>query len=144
MKKIYIIIVLMLILSLFGCSQKNNDSLKDFIISGSSSIGATIDDLDNFDEQKYSFSYSITSQTGKLNEVDDIIPVIGENYIDRIITNEPLKIEHKEDDIEIQGNVVFNSKGLTKEQIVEFGQVIPTFKIITKDNIEYTIGLNEY
>lgn len=144
MKKIYIIIVLMLILSLFGCSQKNNDSLKDFIINGSSSIGATIDDLDNFDEQKYSFSYSITSQTGKLNEVDDIIPVIGENYIDRIITNEPVKIEHKEDYIEIQGNVVFSSKGLTKEQIVEFGQVIPTFKIITKDNIEYTIGLNEY
>lgn len=139
--KIKFVFILMITFTLFGCSKRNGKYLEDFIVNSHIySIGAS---NEIGEQQKYTFALCITSQTEKIDKVKQILPITGDQVKDLIVSNELTEthINMNEDNIKIQGEVVFNAKTLTKEQIVDLGLFVTTLKIITDDDAEYIIEL---
>ena len=87
LKKLSVFFLSILFLFLSGCANRQEEY--DFAVNNwSLSIGAVDENsLDNHDEQKFSFRFFLTSATGRLDEVKDVIQIIGENVMDRVISN---------------------------------------------------------
>ncbi|MCL2323136.1 MAG: hypothetical protein FWC47_13670 [Oscillospiraceae bacterium] len=130
---------------LFGCSKEvQKDELRNFVIENwSTSIGAIDENnLNNTDEQKYSYTLYLTSETGMLDDVKEVRPIFGDNIKNKIITNDLPIIKSADTSIEVQGYIIFDAKGLTKVEIAALTPFFTEVQIITKDNSEYIVKLN--
>ena len=129
-----------------GVTQNTSGNVhKDFAIANwVSAIGAADEnDLNNTDQQRYSYTLYLTSETGKLDDVKKVMAIVADNVSSRVITNEIPSLNVNNDYIEIQGSIIFNAKGFTKEQIVQgLNPFITAAKLTSKDNTEYTVELN--
>jgi len=126
-----------------GAGQASGDANpKDFAIAiWTGAIGAIDENnLNNTDEQKYSYTLYLTSETGKLDQVKSVEPIVSDNAKGRIITAAAPQLNANGDNIAVQGSIIFDAKGLTKEQIVqELSPFITAAKIILDDGSEYTV-----
>ena len=139
------IMITLLALSLFGCSQERNESRSDFSINNwISSIGAVDESgVDIFEEQRFSYTLYLTSETGKLHEVKSLEPIFFDNVLEQTTANDPPHLNMENDRIEVQGSIVFDAKGLTKEQIIErYDPFINALNVILEDNTEHLVELN--
>ena len=138
------IMITLLVLSLFGCSQEHNESRSDFSINNwISSIGAVDESsVDIFEEQRFSYTLYLTSETGKLHEVKSVEPIFFDNVLERTISNDPPHLNMENDHIEVQGSIVFDARGLTKEQIIErLDTFINAVDVILEDNTKHLVEL---
>ena len=148
MKKVLLLfLIIVVVFSLVGCSQERNEPLSDFSVNNwGSSIGAVDENsLDVFDEQRFSYTLFLTSETGILHQVKSVEPIFSDNVLERIISNEPPLLFPQRADydyIRIEGYIIFNASGLTKEQIVqELDPFIIAARIITEDSNEHIVDL---
>ena len=145
-KAILLSFTIIAVLSLVGCSQERSEPLSDFLINHwSSSIGAVDENsLDVFDEQRFSYTLFLTSETGILHEVKSVEPIFLDRVLERVISNKPpiLFTKSDYDYIRIEGYIIFDSSGLTKEQIIhELDPFITAARITTEDGNEHVIDL---
>jgi len=147
MKKGYFFI-LFFVLTLFlsGCLQTEYEAAIDFAVnSWSSSIGAVDDgSLDDTDRQRFSFKFTLDSQTGRLNEVKSVEVVVSDSVSDRIIDNAQPYLNLANGFIEIEWYAIADTSGLGKEQIlIDFNSLVTALVITLEDDSLYIVELME-
>lgn len=141
-KSILSILVFVLLLSLIGCSTQEeiSEDLTDFKMAGmNSGLGGRGDTLD-----ESSYSYTIYLQSAK-KDIKDIKAVKinpGDLIKNRIIEENNPEIKLLTDNLEIQGEIIFNTKGMTKEQILALEPYISSLTVLLNDNTESSVPLN--
>jgi hypothetical protein len=134
----------MLLLCLSGCNGQGYIAGNDFAVNNwTFSIGLADENRPDFyDEQKFSFRFWFSSETDRLSEVKHAAPIFCENILDMIIGESLLSLWQTHYDIEVQGYVIADTSGLTKEQILyAFTPFITALNIILHDETEYLVEL---
>lgn len=122
-----------------GCS--NEDNAKNLKITNSKvSIGAVNSDTANVEKQKLTYDITIKNPID-IRVVDDYEIIPAKIINDQVISWEQKGIEYNEKTIELTGNVIFSSKGLTKKQIAHFNPLIKGVQFISDNNEEYILLL---
>ncbi|MEA4924293.1 MAG: hypothetical protein VB084_03190 [Syntrophomonadaceae bacterium] len=136
------IAVLLLIILLFsGCSSdKTVDKVDPVDITGIlSSIGAVGDNTNDFDTQRFQFTITL-----KNNEPTDITiislkPVLSEKFLERAADKNVIipvnQIISSGGSLDVSGEIIFDAKGLTKEQIVGMEPFIQEVKLTDERTI---------
>ena len=137
MKKVlFIIPVFLLILLLSACSKTDTPGgyKIDNWVTSLGGVGA--DNAGFADESRYTYTFYITSGIDNLADVKEVTPVIGDNIKDRLIQNESPQITPKDSYLEVQGEIIFDTKGLTKEQIDALKPYIVSVRIMAESIVD--------
>ncbi|MDQ0232610.1 hypothetical protein [Metabacillus malikii] len=137
MNKLLMMLVMLILFT--GCSNMTtkNEENTDLLISDAlTSIGGV---NESFDRQKLSYEITIINK-GNVPIIDDSIKVILTEWInEKLIEHEITEKRFNEDNIIVKGYVVFDSKGLTKNDIVENKSYINGINIETMNGKEILI-----
>ncbi|WP_085994227.1 hypothetical protein [Oceanobacillus senegalensis] len=140
MKKSIVILLTVFIL-LTGCShtdeEKNGQRITDSVIS----IGAVESESSNFDKQKLTFEITIEN-ADDVRIVDSVHVIPSMNVKDRVIETKKQGITYNQDTIEMNGEIIFDSRGLTKEEMTNFEPYIKGLQFIGDNNKEYLLVNN--
>jgi len=134
LKKVFILLALILLV-ISGCSnlkKEDDDKNKGFDIGGIQSGIGSIDDTNTFDKQK--FSYEITISNKEKTEVkrESIEVVLTEWIEQKQMENKIIELTFDAESIVIKGYVIFDAKGLTKNEIVNHEPFIDGVSIVTE------------
>lgn len=139
-----ILVLIMLLIPLVGCSQESNPNTQRpglEIPSIITSIGGI--EAANGSHNIQRFSYSISLVNNEKNDVSvKYIQLILPPEFERILINNNLQVEvnksiPQKSSIKIDGSLDFNATGLTKDQIAKLNPRIISVKVLH----EQTIGL---
>ncbi len=125
---------------LTGCSITSEKDKEQRITVSAVSIGAVEPEQSNFDKQKLTYEITVANE-------DDISIVHTVNVIpsmdikERLIEIKKQGIKYNEDTIEINGEIIIDSKGLTKEEIANLAH-IKGLQFIGDNNKEYLLVNN--
>lgn len=137
-KKILILFcaIISVLLLLVGC--KINDSSNG---SGKSQNGLQVTDMstslgavgDSLDKTKFSYTVQIYNKENEDIYITWVEPILGEGVKDRLISSD-LKVDVEKtvsanENIEIKGEIIFDTKGMTKQQITELEPFIIGIKV---------------
>lgn len=108
---------------------KQQEGLK--VHSWSSSLGS-VGEV-GLDETKFSYSFDLTNENEDEIFVESLEPIVNKDIIDRVLSEElevtvNEKIAHGES-IQISGEIKFDTKGLSKKEIVELEPFITDIKV---------------
>jgi len=130
----------MLVFGCTGVDQGNNDTNKKTglqIYSMSTGLGAVSND--NIDQHRLTYTINLTNEDDKEAYIQWIEPILGMGIKDKILTEELQVVVEKnipsKGSIEIKGVVVFNTKGLSKEEILELEPFITGIKVVSEAEI---------
>ncbi len=141
---IIVISILFVFIIFTGCNSTNakiqtKGGLK---INGWSSGLGNVNETD-LDKTKFSYSINLTNENEKNVFIKSIKPSVNEAIKDKIISKEIVVAVNKDikpnEAIEITGEIIVDTKGLGKSDIVKLGQFITDIKI----SIEETVSLKE-
>jgi uncharacterized protein YcfL len=133
MKK-WIPLLLLLALVLVGCSQNQTTKDQPFEIIGS---GTGIGGVDQtFDKQKLTFNISIANKDKLAIKEDSIKIVLSDWTKKRLLENKLTEVKSEKDTITVKGYVIFDSKGLSKDEIMKQEPLIQGVEITTKSGKE--------
>ncbi|MEO4052452.1 hypothetical protein [Solibacillus sp. CAU 1738] len=134
--------ILMLLVTLFlfaGCSNltaKNEENTDLRIADISTSIGGV---GETFEKQKLNYEITIINKKN-ISIIDDSIETVLIDWInEKLIEQEITEKRFDEDKIIVKGYVIFESKDLTKKDIIENEPFINGIKIRTKNDEEVLI-----
>ena len=119
MKKVFILLALILLV-ISGCSNLKieDDKNKELEISGMQYGIGSIDDTDSLEEQKLTYDI-IISNKGKTEVKRDSVEVVLSEWIkQKQIEKKITEITFDTESIVIKGYVIFDAKGLTKNEII--------------------------
>jgi hypothetical protein len=139
-KKIFVLLLTLLLFA--GCSnttpeKEENKGLR--IIGAMTSMGG-VDGT--FDKQKLIYEFTISNKEN-LEVIEESIEIVLTNWTnEKLIENEVTERRFNEDNIIVKGYVIFDSKDLTKQDIVENEPFIDGVKISTKNDEEIFIKLS--
>ncbi|WP_036659333.1 membrane lipoprotein lipid attachment site-containing protein [Paenisporosarcina sp. HGH0030] len=140
MKKIFVLLLTLFIFT--GCSNTTveKEENKDLQIADAmASIGGVDETLD---KQKLSYEMTISNE-GKLPVVEESIEIVLTDWInERLMENEITEKKFNEDNIMVKGYVIFDTKDLSKKDILENEPFIDGIKISTEDDGEIFIKSN--
>ncbi len=120
--------------SIFDCRTEKDSKSGLQIYSITTSIGAI--DNNNFDIQRFSYSIYLTNEDSEKQYVKWIEPVLGDSFAKRV-TNQDLKVNinkpiEANENIEIEGELIFDSGDLSKQDIVDLEPYITDIKIVSE------------
>lgn len=144
MKKLFIFIGLV-IFTISGCS--NLPDVKDEkleIINWQSSIGAIDDDLENFDKQKYSYHLSLGNKAKTEFKSESVEIVLTDWIKQKQIENKVTELTYGIESIIIKGYIIFDTKGLSKEEIVRQTPFIDGVNVLTDTGEKFFIKNKSY
>lgn len=141
MKK-FIVKVVFLVLNIIILSACTNNEVQYkgglHIYNWSSSLGGV--EKDNIDLTKYSYSINVTNENPTEITVLSIEPVLSETVKQmykegelELVVNE---IVNPKESIEIKGEIIFNTKELSKQEISALRPFITNINIKSKTNID--------
>ncbi len=143
MKKLTLLLVVLLMVSLTGCySQGENRTMKEGIkiIGMVSSLGAVKGEEDNFERQSYRYSVTIQNYDKSDYNIISIQPVLGSDFLKRVENKENKVIVNgtlpSEQSLTIDGEIIFETKGLSKEEIIGMEPFIEKFNILEERVLE--------
>lgn len=133
------IVVILLCITLLGCSNGEEDQQIE-ITSSAVSIGAVFPDQVKMDDRK--LTYKIVMQNpDKIRVVDTVDVILTKIIKDRIIKIQSESIHYNdEQSITISGEIIFDARGLTKEEISQY-DFLQGVQFIGDDNVEYFLPL---
>ena len=101
----------------------------------------------NLDKQKFSYSISVANKNVKTIFIKSVQPTINERVKNKILSEETIVAVNKDikpkETIEISGEIIIDTSGLTKEEIVALEPFITAIKISTEENINLKGATNE-
>jgi hypothetical protein len=134
MKKMFILLVL--ILAFTGCTNATTEE-NDLKIEGATTgIGSV--DKSSFDKQKLTYEFTIGNRRN-LIEDNSIKIVLTEWTKERLIEDKISQIRFNEESVLVKGYVIFDSKDLSKEDIMQQQPLITGLKVMTKNGEEVII-----
>jgi hypothetical protein len=132
MRKTFTLLVLILLI-ISGCSNSKTEVVKNKgleISNMQSGIGA-IDGTDTFDKQKFSYDITISNVDKQEVKRDSIGIVLTDWIKQKQIENKITELAFDTESIIIKGYVIFDTKGLNKEEIVSHQPFIDGVNIVT-------------
>ncbi|PWU69432.1 hypothetical protein [Gracilibacillus dipsosauri] len=136
MKKVIVFLLASFII-LTGCSSTSENDREQRIINSEVSIG-TVES-----EHKQKLTYEITiANEDDVSVVDTVNVIPSMNIKDRLIETKKQDIKYNKDTIEINGEIIFDSKGLSKEEITTFEPYIKGLQFVGDNNKEYLLVNN--
>lgn len=141
------ILILSIILSfavvLTACISNNSaDSSKKaggLEVSGMTSGLGSVDD--NLDKTKISYSIPLFNNSSKDRYINWIEPILGEKVKNRLLSNEikadVQKTVRSNQYLEIKGEIILDTNGMTKQEISELDPFITGIKIESQEMIEF-------
>lgn len=139
MKKILVLLLTVLIFN--GCSNTTVETEKNKelqITDATSSMGEMNETLD---KQKLSYEMTISNK-GKLPVVEESIEIVLTDWInERLMENEITEKIFNEDNIMIKGYVIFDTKDLSKQDILENEPFIKGINISTEGDGERFLNI---
>lgn len=140
-KKIIIMVILSIIILAAGCSSSKPERIGGIEITDiSSSIGAV--DGNTGDIETQSFKYTITLKNNEAADMTiiSVRPVLSEELLERIsnkdITLQVNQVIRPENSLGISGEIIFDAKGLTKEQIIGMEPFVDEIRIVEERTID--------
>ncbi|MFD1928900.1 hypothetical protein ACFSFY_12735 [Sporosarcina siberiensis] len=131
MRKLLIFMGLIIFI-ISGCSNPTIVDDQGLDVIGMQSGIGTIDDSEDFDKQKFSYDITLSNKAEmevKRESVEIVLTDwIKQKQIENIIT----ELTFDTESIIIKGHVNFDTKGLSKEEIVSHGPFIDGINVITK------------
>ncbi len=134
-KKASIIILLSILLLLTACSTKNTlDKVGTIDIAAiSSSIGAVGENTNNFDTQSFKFTITLTNNDTTDINIVSVKPILSEKFLERVSNKDTLievnRTVSQGGNLEVNGEIIFDAKGLTKDQIFNLQPFVKEIKI---------------
>jgi len=138
-KIIPLFLILVILLLLAGCKgqvqlqQENGLQIHNL----STAIGAV--DSSNSDEQKVSYSFSITNSSNAEVYIKSTEPIVSDPVKEKILSGttslDVNKSVQANSTIQLTGELRLNTKGLSKSDIVKLEPMIKGFDVITEQNV---------
>jgi hypothetical protein len=140
-RKIFLIILLFVLLIITGCSTKEIVNQKGISLSGVlTSIGAVGENTNGFEKQSFKYTITLTNNDDDNITVVSITPVLSEVFAnavpDKNVTVKVNRTISKGNSINVSGEIIFNTKGLSKEQIISMKPFIKEVKITEERTIQ--------
>ena len=141
MKKIYIAVALSLLLGVSGCANQDNRIEESLSISGiASSIGAVGQNTDDFDTQCFKYTITLSNNEDREIYIASVTPVLSEDFSKRVLeSNVTVDVNEKlpgGESIQISCEIIFDAKGMSKEDIVGMEPFVKEVSIIEEKTIE--------
>ena len=129
MKKTTLFILsIILIFTCVGCvSTQNSD--ENYALNVSYGLGGDVN------RTVLSIDANIGSLNSDVRNIDTYEVLINEKYSDLLLENGPYDSKYKDDYMQVTGTIVFDTTGMSKEEIHE-ARFFEGFKIIDKDGNE--------
>ena len=140
MKKTLMIALLTLFI-ISGCSSSvpEDDKNKGLEFSNYQYGIGSIDETDSLDKQKFKYDITISNKHKTKIKKESIEIVLTDWINEKKTDNKITKINFDNDKLIIKGYVIFDTKGLTKEQIVSHEPFINGVKVVTDLGMEIII-----
>jgi len=144
LKKLNLVLFWGLILAIFlfvvGCSKPKEDEKMGLRIYGMS-VGLGAVDNNNTDQQRLTYSFCLTNEDNDAVYIKAVEPVIGTGISNRVVTEKLEVLIEKEipanRSMEISGEIVLDTKGLSKQEIVSLEPFITGIKITSEKTISF-------
>lgn len=141
-KSIITIIISMVFVFVFYIGHRSADfkiqTKAGLKVNGWSSGLGSISETD-LDKTKFSYSINLTNENGKIIFIKSIQPLVNETIKSKVLSKEIVVNVDKEikpnEAIEIKGEIIFDTKGLTKSDIVKFEPFITDIKVSTEETV---------
>jgi hypothetical protein len=140
-KSIISIIVSILFTFIFftGCGTKTQIQTKGGLkISGWSSGLGSVNGTD-LDKSKFSYSINLTNENESIIFIKSVQPSVDGKIINKIINKDIIVTVNKDikpnETIQVSGEIIFDTKGLTKSDIVKLEPFITDIKVLTEETI---------
>ena len=133
--KVAIMLLLSVFLLLAGCSGNNAlNTMGIEINSLTSSIGAVGENTNDFETQSFKYIMTLTNNDASDIKIVSVEPVLSQEFQDRVSDRDTVihvnKTVIKGSSLDVSGEIVFDAKGLTKEQIISMEPFIKEIRII--------------
>lgn len=134
-KKISIILLLFVLLLLAGCSSNNTLNTMGIEINTiTSSLGAVEANTNDFETQSFKYTMTLTNNDASGIKIVSVEPVLSEEFIERASDEDRIiqvnKLISHGSSIDVTGEIIFDAKGLTKEQIISMEPFVKEVRII--------------
>lgn len=140
-KTVLLIAICGSLLLLFGCTPKAAQKDVPFEISGmSAGLGST--SSENLDESRYTYTISLISGQKEIKDVRTVEIVTGDKLFGKVTEQAEPKLTPFEKYIEIEGTIIFDSKGLSKEEIGALSPYITALTVTCADESEITVPVS--
>ena len=135
------ILALLTLLVISDCSKFKieGDQNKELEFSDYKYGIGSVDNTNTFDEQKLRYDITIRNTEKTKFKKDSIELVITDWINEKQTDNKITEINFDNDNIIIKGYVIFETKGLTKEQILSHEPFIKGIKVVTDLGMEILI-----
>ena len=143
MKKIYVLLLLSVLLLVSSCESKHIEKNNGLSISGiTTSLGAYEKNSDNNEIQSFKYTITLTNNDDENISLHSVTPILSEKFlslvIDKDVTLEVNKIIEKSGILNLSGEIVFNTKGLEKQDILNLQPFVKEVKITEERIIQKT------
>lgn len=141
LKKVSILLLVAILLLSAACSKDSTVSKADIDISGiSTSIGAVGNNTNDFETQSFKFTITLTNNEAADIEIVSVKPVLSEKFLERASNGDAAiqvnKTIPKGSSLDVSGEIIFDAKGLTKEQIVSLEPFIKEVRIVEERTVK--------
>ena len=131
----------------FGCTSGEREDTKSSLQIYSMSTGLGAISRENTHQQCLTYTINLTNEKDQEDYIEWIEPILGEGIKDKVI-NEDLKVNVKQSisakgSLEVEGEIVFNTQGLTKEEIINLEPFITGIKVGSEKVIVINLQLDD-
>ncbi|MGM9988325.1 MAG: hypothetical protein ACI35O_14005 [Bacillaceae bacterium] len=134
MKKSYLILCIFAIFILSSCSKEEPIAESGISISQKqTSIGPVEENMNDMDKQSFKYKLTLTNHEENDLKIISLEPILSEEFKKTVLSDELTltinKTISKNTSLEVSGEIIFNSKGLNKEQLSDMQTFIKEIKI---------------
>jgi len=139
-KKVGILVLAAILLLSSACSgndEREKAGIEISIIN--TSIGAVEKNVNDFDTQSFKYTITLINNEPADMSIVSVEPVLSEKFLERVSSGN-VKIQLNKvipmgGSLDVSGEIIFDAKGLTKEQIIGLEPFIKEVKIIEERTI---------
>lgn len=140
LKKAGILVLAAILLLSAACSNNNERDKAGIEISSiSTSIGAVGNNTNDFETQSFKYTITLINNEAADMSIVSVKPVLSEKFLERASNgNAEIQLDKvipKGGSLEVSGEIIFDAKGLTKEQIISLEPFVKEVKIIEERTI---------
>ena len=144
MKRIFLICAAILVFLFASCmSNKNTNDDEKYMMKASIAYGSV--EENNLDKTKVTYQIFISGEKEDVENIDTHEVLINKDYVDLLLNNGPhdvqIKYEEGQPYLEINGIFVFDTHGISKEEIGMMN-LLEGVSIVDKDRNEYILKFN--
>jgi len=139
-RKVSLMMLIFILLLCTACSSNtplNNVGID--ITWSMASIGPVEGNANDLETQSFKYSVIITNNEAIDITIVEIMPLLSEKFLERVSNKDTMikvnKTISKGSSLEVSGEIIFDARGLTKEQIHSLQPFVKEVKIIEERNI---------